>query len=276
VTENCAYTCCELARLQTHGGSTVVSAPTVLYKGEFKHGVLSVSVTYSSPTGSTGQVDLIPVVRFRDGSPALVLDGRRTLNANPQLLGQPASGTVDNVNLRFLSSAEEGSYSVTFVVKPAGTAYGNRYRFVRAEAHAFDIVAEYLRLNGEGPGLFFVATGTAPTVSVSFSYLAATPVKFAIQIRCFVPLSRRIGDLARCDNVPRFFNTYSSPGSEFGAANIATGPTSVTLTAMMFASVSRDPSVPYRLDVSMGTVAADDVTWAETRDRSDRFPLSIA
>ena len=217
------------------------------------------------------------MVRFRDGSPALVLDGRRTLDANPQLLGQPASGTVDNVNLRFLSSAEEGSYSVTFIVKPAGTAYANRYRFVQAEVHAFDIVAEYLRVNGEGPELFFVAIGTAPTVTVSFSYLAATPVKFAIQIRCFVPLSQRIGDLARCDNLPRFFNTYtSSPGSEFGAANIATGPTPVTLTARMFAGVARNPSVPYRLDVSMGTVEADDVTWAETRDRSDRFPLSIA
>ena len=279
VTENCASTCCELTRQQEHGGSTEISAPAVLYKGEFKHGFLRVNVTYSSPTGSTGQVDLIPVVRFLDGRQASVLDGGKTLDANPHLQGQPASGTVNNINLRFLSSAPEGSYSVTFVIKPAGTSYSNRYRFVQTGAHAFDIVTEYVRLAGEGPALAFVATGLPPTVTVAFSYLAATQVKFAIQIRCFVPQDQRIGaTLEKCDNVPRFFTAYSSPPDrEFGAANMATGPTAVSLTARIFNSVSRDPSVPYRIDVSMGTVAPHDgVAWAETRDRTDRFPLTFA
>ena len=282
VAEICALACCERQQVQEHGGRTeITDAPAIVYKGEFKHAYLPVQLSYQSPTGHTGPIDLIPVVRSSDGSPATgVVDGSRTLVENARTLRnlQP-TGSV-NVNIRFLSGALEGGYSVTFIIKPTGADYSERYRSVVADSRNFNIVTEYIRLDGEDAELGFTAHLDAgsgrPTVATSFSYLAATPVKFAIQIRCFVPPSRRVGDLSNCDNFPRFFNTYSIPEHQFGSANIETGPTSVTLTAKMFSSVSRDPRVPFKIDVSMGRFSPAGGAWLETRDRTDRVDLTVA
>ena len=280
--EICALACCEQQQELEHGGRIEITvAPAIVYKGEFKHGYLPVQLSYWSPTGHTGPVDLIPVVLSSDGSQANgVVDGSRTITENARgLRNLPPTGSVD-LNIRFLSRASAGAYSVTFSIKPAGIDYSERYRSVVADSHNFDIVTEYIRLDGEDAGLVFTAWPDAgsnrPTVTTSFSYLAATPVKFAIQIRCFVPPSRRVGDLSNCDDAPRFFNTYTILDGEFGSANIETGPTSVTLAAKMFSSVSRDPSVPFTVDVSMGTYIPTGRAWLETRDRTDRFDLTVA
>ena len=293
--ERCAFSCAECSGVPdddeaaaTPGSVVIDDAAAIVYKGEFKHGYLSVTVSYAAPSTHTGTVDLLPIVRLASGAAAPgVLDGSRTVAENAASISdQAASGTVE-LNLRFLSGAAAGGYTVSFVIKPAGMGYNDRFRTVEASPHSFDIRTEYIRVvNEDSGGLAFTAqvgatTDPRPVVGVSFSYLASTPVRFAIQIRCFVPPSERTGDVANCDNFPRFFNTYvgaSGPiESQFGAANMdAGGPTSVTLSAKMFSGVSRDPSVPYKIDVSMGTYDPADRSWAETRDRSDRFDLRFA
>lgn len=271
----------------TSGTVVIEDAPAIVYKGEFKHGYLPVIVSYAAPSTHTGSVDLIPLVRFASGAAAPgVLDGGRTNAENvASISGQAASGTVE-LNLRFLSRAAAGNYTVSFAITSAGMGYNNRFRAVEADTQSFAIHTEYIRIaNEDSAGLTFTAqvdaeTDPRPVIGVSFSYLSSTPVKFAIQIRCNVARSERTGDLANCDNFPRFFNTYAGASgpteSQFGAANMDAGPTSVTLYAKIFSGVSRDPSVPYKIDVSMGTYDPADRTWVETRDRSDRFNLSFA
>jgi hypothetical protein len=283
VAETCALACCEMQQVQMDGGrAEITDAPAVVYKGDFKHAYLQVQLNYQSPAGHTGPIDLIPVVRSSNGSVSDgVVDGRRTLAENAIGLRNLQSAGSVNVSIRFLSGAAAGTYSVAFSIKPAGAAYNERYRSVVANLHRFDIVAEYVRLDGEETGLSFTARPDAgssrPTVNVSFSYLAATPVKFAIQIRCFVPPSRRFGDLTNCDNLPRFFNSYAIPERQYGSANIDAGPTSVALSAKMFSGVSRDPRVPFKIDVSMGRYSPGPARggWLETRDRTDRFDLAV-
>ena len=271
----------------TSGSVVIDDAPAVVYKGEFKHGYLPVTVSYAAPSTHTGSVDLITLVRLASGAAAPgVLDGGRTVSENvASISGQAASGTVE-LNLRFLSRAAAGNYTVSFAITPAGMGYNNRFRAVEADTQSFAIHMEYIRIaNEDSAGLTFTAqvdaeTDPRPVIGVSFSYLSSTPVKFAIQIRCNVARSERTGDLANCDNFPRFFNTYAGASgpteSQFGAANMDAGPTSVTLYAKIFSGVSRDPSVPYKIDVSMGTYDPADRSWVETRDRSDRFNLSFA
>lgn len=300
VTDRCAFSCAGCANppddtavtgdpeIEATPGSVMIDdAAAVVYKGEFKHGYLPVTVSYAAPSTHTGLVDLLPIVRLESGAAATgVLDGGRTVTENAASISdQAASGTVE-LNLRFLSGAAAGGYTVSFVLKPSGMGYNDRFRTVEADTHSFDIRTEYIRVvNEDSAGLAFAAhvdtaTDPRPVVGVSFGYLASTPVKFAIQIRCFVPPSERTGALANCDNFPRFFNTYAGASgpieSQFGAANIdAGGPTLVTLYAKLFSGVSRDPSVPYKIDVSMGTYEPADRSWAETRDRSDRFDLGF-
>jgi hypothetical protein len=274
---------------EARSGSIVIDdAPAVVYKGEFKHGYLPVTVSYAAPSTHTGLVDLIPLVRFASGAAGPGgLDGGRTNAENAaSISGQAASGTVE-LDLRFLSRTAAGNYTVSFAITPAGMGYNNRFRAVEADTHSFAIHMEYIRIaNEDNTSLTFTAqvdaeTDPRPVIGVSFSYLASTPVKFAIQIRCNVNSpSERTGNLANCDGSPRFFNTYAGASgpteSQFGTANMDAGPTSVTLYAKIFSGVSRDPSVPYEIDVSMGTYDPADRSWVETRDRSDRFNLSFA
>lgn len=86
------------------------------------------------------------------------------------------------------SQVADGDYIIEVGLTPAGSNCNGCFRKSEMDvgAHAYTVVNEYVRVDNEGTGLSFIAQpdtttrDTRPVASVTFGYLASTPVRFAI------------------------------------------------------------------------------------------------
>jgi len=280
----CARTCANCNK-----GNTAVTGAATMYKGEFKHGYVDVTITYRAPSGTTGLVDLIPVIRHLNrSSTSGVMDSTRTRNENPGLFNLSPSGGTVSASIRLFSQVLDGDYIIELELAPAGSNYNGRFRKAEMDVgtHAFGLVNEYLRLDSEGPSMTFTVTGSPAQFTVAFSYFSRTSVKLAAQVRCFQPPALRESDserYGRCDNRPHLVNSGANVPSNSDnfyilPANLETGPTFSSVTVTLFSSIYRSDwtANDYVVDMSMGRYAnTASNAWLETVDRTARFSLVV-
>jgi len=260
-----------------------------MYKGEFKHGYVNVDITYRAPSGTTGLVDLIPVIRHLNRTSTRgVMDTTRTRNENPGLYNLSPSGGTVSASIGLFSQVLDGDYIIDLELAPAGSNYNGRFRAAEMDVgtHAFGLVNEYLRLDSEDPSMTFTVTGSPAQFSVAFSYFSRTSVKLAAQVRCFQPPALRESDserYGRCDNRPHLVDAGANvPTNDDDffilPANLETGPTVSSVTVTLFSSIYRSnwTANDYMVDMSMGRYdSTARNAWLETVDRTARFPIVV-
>ena len=284
---SCADTCCRYGlenpvltdvRVLDVDGS-YLAADGIVPKGEFKHGYVPISIGYK--VDIDGLVDLLPIVRsVATGVARGVLDGARTTDENAgAIIGVSAAG-VANMSLRLLSAVENGDYSVQIVVLPTGTRYPDRFRSDSYGVTEFAVRNEFVRFIGADDAGYVVWAPEfgqpIPQLNIEIEYWTTMDVKFAVQIRCFVPAADRVGDnLEKCDNKPRFVNDGRTGGQFVSANNIqgSEAPTRHQVSATMYPVVPR--GLEYRLQIAMGRFDGANGRWIETRDRTDFKSLAI-
>ena len=282
VDDFCDRTCCVPSDPPTTAPTVIVDfvqvdgIPETFYKGDFKHGLMPITVTYA--TSAATSIDLIPVVRsVATGSTAGLLDGRRTIALNT-LVGLPSSGSTE-ITLRFLSQMRDGTYDVAFYLAPAGGGWSNRLASIPVLRTRFTTVNEFVRFCDQA---HYTATGicreaTASTfpafiypwtprsrdqLAVTVMYKSVTPVKFATQVRC----TDRVASPTKCLGQPVYVVNPLTPQTAIAGEGV------VTLNVQLMSYTIS--GIEYSLDIAMGRYNAD-YTWAETRDRTARAPLAV-
>ena len=282
---SCADTCCrydlenpvitDVKVLDSNGH--YLAAAGVVPKGAFKHGYVPISIGYKADID--GLVDLLPIVRsVATGISRGVLDGARTTEENAAaIIGVPATG-IANMSLRLLSVVDNGDYSVQMIVLPTGTRYPDRLRSDSYAVTEFTVRNEFVRFVGDTADHVVWAPELGqpiPPLNIELEYWTTTDVKFAVQIRCFVPATDRVGDLEKCDNRPRFINNGRTRGEFVSANNIqgSEAPTRHQISATVYPVIPR--GLEYRLQIAMGRFDDANGRWLETRDRTDLKSLAI-
>ena len=234
-----------------------ISGNAVIYKGSFKHCIVQLRVWYSAPPSYHGQVDLVPVVKSDvTGSAHGVVDSGRTAVLNRRTLYDlPATGST-LVAIQLLSSVAPGGYTANFAVLPAGRRYSDRFEAApHARKHHFVVVIEYVQLpelqsHPDPPRVVAAPITPAgpPNVVVPVRYFSATPVKFAVQVRCVVAPHLRVGAWRRCHGGPVYVNTVAPQYGQ--ACTPGASPINVTLVAGLMSYIP--VGVNYSVSVAMG------------------------
>ena len=236
-----------------------LTAPSLVYKGEFKHGLVEVRVTYA--TAQTELVDIIPVLRSESGTTQGMLNGRKTRATN-SLATLPSHGT-QYITLRLLSAVPDGNYSIEVYLTPAGQGWANRLPRSSGRHH-FTLVNEFVNLVSAPSAGYAVAK--PDELALTVEYLAFTAVKFAVQIKCLVHPSERVGQHRKCHGGPvyvrRTLPAISDPG--FHRVDLSTQLASYIPVG-----------VPFTVEVAIGRFDEETLVWLETRDRTAQVPLTV-
>lgn len=118
-------------------------AKSVVFRNDkFQTETLSIPLEYAAPAEFTkkgGRIDLIPVVRYTNGSKTTgVMDSTAT-GGMSQLTELAAYGST-TLAVSFLVSGKPGTYTLIIYMKPSGGSWEDRFRKIDGSAHVFSIV----------------------------------------------------------------------------------------------------------------------------------------